>query len=159
MCQDCFQWVKFAFQMFVREFQDPTETLAVKDSVVIWICNRFLSYIFYHFEKPKLFYCVQQLSPQQRCIVTLTTLSGKIEVLHWATPLQLTLGLYYINPLPHWPPSNNGCSWESASIFRLWFFLQQASEILATLTFLQERGRLALFVLLQLRVFPVLFLL
>lgn len=44
-------------------------------------------------------------------------MSDKIEVFHWATPLQLTLALYYINPLPHWPPSNNGCSWESASFY------------------------------------------
>jgi len=38
------------------------------------------------------------------------------------------------------------------SIFRLWFFLYQPYEILATLTFLQERGRLVVLVLLQLRV-------
>lgn len=142
--------------MFVRKLQSLTETLAVGDKL-LWSKSA---------TRPSvpLTYLFNTLNPC-RFITCNNFRYNNVVLLHWLLRL-IKLKFSIERRLCSWPlPSIilTHCLTDRPqtmaapekvlhSIFRLWFFLYQPYEILATLTFLQERGRLVVLVLLQLRV-------
>ena len=145
--------------MFVRNLQSLTETLAVGDKLLwsesakrpsvplTYLLNtanlyRFITCNNFRYSNVVLL----------RWLLCLIKLKSSIERRLGSWPLPSIILTHCLTDRPQTMAAPEKVL---HSIFRLWFSLYQPSEILATLTFLQERGRLVVLVLLQLRVICV----